>query len=146
MCKFLLQFVLSLVFAVACGFSMWLIRKLLDFPELIKIIPFILGYYHFMLVIVLLGLPMGSLLGIWIANKCLSRASTFSIRGAALGFALSFLGVLLIAIVVTIVDLGAERPAGEVSLFVRLLRSDLSSVLLVISAGLLATIGYNLGE
>ncbi len=144
MCKFFLQFVLSCVFAFLVGSSMWLIRELLAFPELIKIIPFILDYYSFMLVVMLLGLPMGSLLGIWIANTCLSRASRFSIRGAALGFAFSFLGALLIVVAVAM-DLEAGLPAREVSMFVRLLRSDLSAVLLLISAGLWATIGYNLG-
>ena len=139
--KFLLQFVLSLVFAIVCGFSMWLIREFLAVIEVTKMSPFIFGYTHFMLVIIHLGLPLGGVLGVWIANKCLSRASMFSFRGAALGFALSLLGMLLLIIL----RLVAEGPAGEDNAFLHLLRSDLILVLVLVSAGLLATIGYNLG-
>jgi len=121
--------------------SLWLVREFLAFIEVTKISPFIFGHTHFWLVTVHLGLPLGSLLGIWIANKCLSRASTLSIRGAALGFAISFLGMLLLVAV----GLVAEGPAGEANALLFLLRGDLLVVLLVVSAGLLATIGYNLG-
>jgi uncharacterized membrane protein len=126
---------------------MLFIRVFLGYIEFTKISPLIFDYPHFIIVIMHLGLPLGSLLGIWIANKCLSKASTFSIRGAALGFAFSFLGVLLLGIVIIVVTvvLVAEGPGGEVNVLVRLLRSELSFVLLLISAGLFATIGYNLG-
>ncbi len=145
MCKFLLQFVLSLVFAFLAVSSMFLIRESLAFVEFMwrsRIIGFFWGYPHFMIGNLQLGLPLGSLLGIWIANKCLSRASTFSMRGAALSFALSFLGILLLFIVRCV----AEGPAGEVNALLHLLRNDLILLaLMFISAGLLATIGYNLG-
>ena len=61
-----------------------------------KPISFILNYDHFLFFIDFVGLPVGSLIGIWVVDRIIFKVSLNNFSGMAIGFLLSVLGVVLV--------------------------------------------------
>jgi ABC-type methionine transport system permease subunit len=122
---------------------MWVIRELLANIDILwqfKASSFILNYRNFILLISHLGLPIGSVLGILLADKLIFKLRSYNLVRVIVSFLSSVFGIVLVVWILPILRINVYTFFGSLS---SSMGYDLNIILLPLISSLFAVIAYN---
>ena len=136
--NFVLHFASGCLCAFLTGWCLWITPQLLGylFDSLAQWNG--LDYDHYMFIIIFLGVPVGSVLGVLLVDKLVLKSPEWNVRAMLLAFLFAFLGMGLLGLARYWAE-GCED--GPIAFFIR---GDRFILVILIVAGFLATLGHNM--
>ncbi len=139
--KFILHFISSCLCAFLVGLLLWSVRELIatfDTIWQLQLASFVFNYEHYMYIIIFLGVPLGSVLGLLFVDKLILKLPEWNVKGILRDFLCSFLGMVLLGLTRYWAE-GCED--GPIVFFIR---GDRFILVILIVAGFLATLGHSI--
>ncbi len=135
--KLILQFISSFSCAFLFAYSLWKPPKILaDYLNIL--IQGHLSFNLYLLIIALLGIPIGSTVGSLCIDRLFFKSSVYSVKVTMFSFVFAFLGMVIMVIIRFLGE------GGELNWLTSFIRSDIFIIVAIIVAGLLSVIGGKL--